>query len=104
MSLLTGRYGFLHWWAVLVPTQIVEQGKQSIASVGDAFAMKAMLQHMGEPIFQDPTWQGRLIGIGIRIIRVGIGLFAEMLTFIAVGVVLLVWYLFPLIALGGIVL
>lgn len=73
-----------------------------VSLVGDAFAVKQMLQHINEPIFQDPTWQGRMIGIGIRIMRIIIGLFAEGVATVVMGMALAFWYLFPLLALWGI--
>lgn len=102
MNLLTGQFGFLRWWTVLLPQAIIAKGRRSVSLVGDAFAVKQMLQHINEPIFQDPTWQGRLIGIGIRIMRIVIGLLAEGVTTLALGALLVLWYLFPLIALWGI--
>ena len=103
MGLITGQYGFFNWWLRLFPLRIVEWGKGLVSIVADVFAIKAMSTHLGEAIFQDPTWQGRMIGILIRLARIGTGAFAEMLTLLLVGLVLVGWYILPLVALVGVV-
>jgi len=103
MELIAGQFGFFRWWMVQFPLRIVEGGKKWAALVADVFAIKPMLQHLGESIFQDPTWQGRLIGIAIRLGRIGIGLFAQLMVFVVTGAVLILWYLLPILALWGII-
>ncbi len=103
MGLIAGQFGFINWWARLFPLRIIEWGKGLVALVADVFAVKAMATHLGEAIFQDPTWQGRLIGVAIRLARIGVGAFAELTTIIFVGCVLIGWYVLPLIAIAGVV-
>lgn len=103
MDLIIGQHGFFNWWAALMPAKIVDGGRNIMNLVADAFAVKAMATHINEPIFQDPTWQGRLIGIGIRIIRIICGLFAQFLVLLATGFAVLLWYVFPILALWGII-
>ncbi len=99
MELVLGQFGFVRWWAVLIPQRIWLWGKRVIWLVGDAFAVQAMVTHWGQAIFQDPTWQGRIIGILIRTVRIVIGLFAQGITVLLVIAALAAWYLFPLVAL-----
>lgn len=103
MELLTGQFGFVMWWAVMVPGRLWRAGDKWIKTAGEIFAVKEMVQHLGEPIFQDPTWQGRLIGIVIRLIRLVVGLVGQFLFLCAVVVVIGLWYLFPLLAIYEVV-
>ncbi len=103
MALIVGKFGFFNWWLVLFPLRIVEWGKGLVSVVTDVFAIKAMASHLGEAIFQDPTWQGRMIGILIRFVRIGTGAFAVILTTLLAGCVLIGWYLLPVVALLGVV-
>lgn len=102
MELIVGQHGFLRWWAVGFPTRIVAWGHDVVNTVADTFAIKAMASHLGDAIFQDPTWQGRLIGIFIRLFRITVGGFAELLTILMVGFVLTAWYALPVVAIVGI--
>ena len=86
-----------------MPAAIWRKGYIWVQTVGSIFGVKEMAEHLGQPIFQDPTWQGRLIGIGIRIIRLLVGLFAEGLFLLAVLVCVLAWYILPFVALYGMV-
>ncbi len=104
MGLLYGEHGFLQWWAVRIPSQIVAMGKRMVFLVGDVFAIQSMVQHITEPIFQDPTWQGRLIGIAIRVSRIVIGLLGQLFAIVFTIVLLVLWYGFPLLAFRGAVL
>lgn len=102
MGLITGQFGFFNWWARLTPLRIIEWGKGLVSIVADVFAIKAMSTHLGEAIFQDPTWQGRMIGILIRLARIGIGTLAEIVTLLLVGLVLIGWYILPVVAVVGV--
>lgn len=103
IGLLFGQFGFVHWWVIGIPTALWRRGYIWIQTVGNVFAVKDMAQHLGEPIFQDPTWQGRLIGIFIRIFRLIVGLFAEALFTAFVLILILVWYVLPFAAMYGMV-
>lgn len=86
-----------------MPVSIWRKAYMWVQTVGNVFGVKEMAEHIGQPIFQDPTWQGRLIGIGIRIVRLLVGLFAEGL-FLMVAVVLVVaWFALPFVAIYGMV-
>ncbi len=95
LSLIVGESGFVRWWGVIIPKRIWRAGLELIGLVGDVFAIQAMSHHLGEAIFQDPTWQGRLIGIFIRLIRIIIGLFGEAMVFLFLAVTLSLWYVLP---------
>ncbi len=98
MDVLFGEFGFVRWWTVRFPEQIYAFGKRTVGLVGDAFGVKSMLEHITEPIFQDRTWQGRIIGVAIRSLRVLLGLFVEGLFVVFFGLLIVLWYLFPFIA------
>lgn len=102
MELIIGKYGFISWWAFIMPQRLWDAGYKFMQTAADIFAIKEMAQHIGESIFQDPTWQGRLIGIGIRIMRIIFGVFAESIFVIMTLSVVVLWYMFPIIAVYGV--
>lgn len=57
-----------------------------------------MAEHINEAIFQDPTWQGRLIGIFIRIFRIFLGLIVLAILSAIVVAVIASWYALPFFA------
>jgi len=81
-----------------MPKRLVLAGKNFLSMVADTFAIKSMTEHIGEAIFQDPTWQGRLIGIFIRIFRIFLGLIVEAILALAVLCVIMAWYALPFFA------
>lgn len=66
--------------------------------VADTFAIRSMAEHINEAIFQDPTWQGRLIGIFIRIFRIFLGLIVLAILSAIVAAVIASWYALPFFA------
>ncbi|MFA6082522.1 MAG: hypothetical protein WC773_03890 [Patescibacteria group bacterium] len=98
MGLIVGPNSFISWWVFAVPKRLYLWGMRVVGMVGDTFAVKQMATHIGEPIFQDPTWQGRLIGIFIRFFRLIVGLLLEGVFFVLVCAVVIGWYLLPFLA------
>jgi hypothetical protein len=86
------------WWAWNLPKRLVLAGKNFLSIVADTFAIKSMATHINEAIFQDPTWQGRLIGIFIRIFRIFLGLIVLAILLVIVATAVATWYALPFFA------
>jgi hypothetical protein len=91
------------WWAWNLPKRLVLAGKNFLTIIADTFAIKSMATHINEAIFQDPTWQGRLIGIFIRIFRIFLGLLVLAILAVLAVVLILVWYVLPFFAIWMII-
>jgi hypothetical protein len=61
------------------------------------FALKDTWKNISRPLFQDYTWQGRLIGVGLRLFRIGLGALIYTLTAVIYAVSWILWLLLPVI-------
>ncbi|MBU0647727.1 hypothetical protein KJ855_00950 [Patescibacteria group bacterium] len=68
--------------------------------VSEMFAVQIMFKHITEPLYQDYTWQGRIIGFMVRSGRIILGVIVELIVILFLGVILLLWLFLPLIILG----
>lgn len=71
---IQGFNGFFKFWYIFGPVWFWQENWRVIGNFESVFATRAMLQHISEPIFQDYTRAGRIIGVLVRILRTVIGL------------------------------
>jgi hypothetical protein len=69
----------------------------------DQISIQETLKHMNQPLFQDYTYQGRLIGIALRLVRIGVGVFALILLTLAYLFFYIFWLFFPIICVVSII-
>jgi hypothetical protein len=78
---------FFVFWYLTSPGRFYRGTKKLIETIDQNIAVLETAQHITEPIFQDYTKQGRVLGFFFRLGRILVGLF-----------------LYALIALGGVAL
>ena len=85
---------FIIWWIARVPAKIAMSGLRLLIALDSSLALKAnlVLWLKLEPVFGEYGWQGRLIGVFLRGIRLLVSLFAYLLVIGGTVVCLLVWY------------
>ena len=69
-----------------------------ISNFEATFAVRLMLKHITEPIFQDYTRAGRILGILIRLLRIVVGLLFYLAIIILFSVLATVWAILPILA------
>jgi hypothetical protein len=65
--------------------------------VAGYFDIQMMIKHIAEPLYQDYTYSGRAIGFLVRLGRIFLGGFIQLFLMIAMGVLLILWIVLPLI-------
>ena len=88
--------GFLRHWYVDGFIYVVHQGLSILEQLDQTLALKITLRHMFEPLYQDYSIVGRVLGIIFRTFRVIIGgaIYAVIST-ITIAIYL-IWALIPL--------
>lgn len=71
--------------------------QNSLRSFEGQIAVRDTLKNLAKPIFQDYTFQGRLIGMLLRLARIFAGLFVYFLTILVYLFGYLLWLLLPLL-------
>lgn len=89
---------FLQYWYLRSIPWAWERYRHNVAQLEGVIAVKATARNLGQPLFQDFTFAGRLIGFFLRIIRIGIGLLLYFLIAIAHAVIFLFWLCLPVLA------
>lgn len=74
---------FFRFWFIDSLSLAVGTFKRSLSILEGTIAVSETIRNLGKPLFQDYTWQGRLIGFFLRLFRIVFGLIAY--GFIAVG-------------------
>lgn len=62
------------------------------------FAVRLMFKHITEPIFQDYTRAGRILGILIRLLRIMVGLLFYLAIIILFSILATTWAILPIFA------
>lgn len=62
-------------------------------------ALRATLQNLTKPIFQDYTFQGRIVGVGLRLARLFLGLLIYLVIALLYIASYLLWLAFPILCL-----
>lgn len=93
---------FLTWYYVNQTKNVFAIFLGFFTYVADFFAIPMMIKHLWEPLYQDYTYSGRVIGFLIRSGRIVLGIFVQLMFIILFGFLMLVWLLLPLIIIGKI--
>lgn len=88
---------FLKWYYKTQTTNLVGILMGIFSMVSETFAIRIMLQHITEPLYQDFTRSGRVIGFLIRSGRIVIGAIVELVVILILGFLIILWLLLPAI-------
>lgn len=92
----------LRFWYGQSPSWVFTHYLETVRLLDGRFAVRETLKHLNQPLFQDFSRQGRIIGFFFRIGRVLLALFIFFVTFLAYVAGYIVWLIFPLICVAGI--
>lgn len=92
---IQGFMGFFKFWYIAGPVWFWRQNWQMIGNFESVFATRAMLQHISEPIFQDYTRAGRVIGVVVRILRTILGLIFYVVVMAIFTIAAAIWLIAP---------
>lgn len=87
----------LSLWYIKSGPWAVRRYLETVKSLDGIFAVGATWRHIGKPLFQDYTWQGRVIGVFLRIARIIAGYVTFFFAATLYVVAYIFWLLFPLI-------
>ena len=90
-------YFFSFWYGQSAPWMYARY-QNAYLFLEETFAVRSTLAHLGEPLFQDYTLQGKVIGFGLRIARAGFGYLLYGLVALAFFIALVLWWLLPVFA------
>lgn len=93
---------FINWYYRNLTVGLAGVFLDLFSTVSEMFAISIMAKHIFEPLYQDYTYAGRVIGFFIRSGRIVLGLIVELIFLVIMGLVMLVWILLPLIIMGKI--
>ncbi|MEZ0286393.1 MAG: hypothetical protein ACAH35_00980, partial [Candidatus Paceibacterota bacterium] len=82
---------------------VVQRYLHTVRVFDGTFAVVDTWRNMGRPLFQDYTWQGRIIGVFLRLARIMAGLFVFVLAALLYAFFYLLWLLFPVICVASII-
>jgi len=86
---------FFHHWYIDGSRTIGHSFINTLASIDRSFAVKITLQHLFEPLYNDYSVIGRILGFPFRLGRVAIGSFAFLVVTVVFATVYVVWLAIP---------
>lgn len=92
----------LKLWYVSSPNAAWQFYLRTVGALEGSVGVRDMLRNIRRPLFQDYTWQGRLIGLLIRLVRIAAGLVLYLFVAVLGAVLYLVWLAFPLLCIAAI--
>ena len=92
----------LKLWYVSSPNSAWQFYLRIVGELEGSVGVRDMLRNIRQPLFQDYTWQGRLIGLIMRLARISFGLILYFLMAILGAVIFLIWLLFPFLCVAAI--
>ncbi len=90
--------GFFIFWYYQGLLWFWRKAIEIISNFEATFAVRLMFKHITEPIFQDYTRAGRLLGILIRLLRIVVGLLFYLAIIIIFSIMAIIWVLLPIFA------
>lgn len=90
---------FLKWYYVTLSAGLIDIGRDWFRLISSQFAIGVMWQNITQPLYQDYTYSGRIIGFLIRMARIIIGLIIEGLIIFVLVLIFILWLFLPLLAL-----
>lgn len=88
---------FFKWYYMFQTRQIYAAFNDIFQLISGTFDIPMMIKHIGEPLYQDYTYQGRAIGFLIRTGRILLGLFTQFILLIILAVLMLLWLVLPVV-------
>ena len=96
------RHLFLFWYGKSGPW-VLRSFLHTIQNFEGTLAVKSTAKNISKPLFQDYTYQGRIIGALLRIARICLGSFIYLLIAVAYLGAYAFWLAFPIICLVNMV-
>ncbi len=93
----------LRLWYVQSGPWALQRYLGTIRVLDGTFAIRDTWRNIGRPLFQDYTWQGRAIGVFMRLARIGIGALMYALAGLVYAVFYVLWLLLPLIFIASLI-
>lgn len=94
---------FIRYWYLESPARFYAAFLAVCQMFEDTLAVKDTIRNITKPLFQDYTYQGRLIGFMLRLARIGLGVFIFTLLGFAYLFLFVGWILFPILCLLSLV-
>jgi hypothetical protein len=93
----------LRLWYVASGPWVIQRYLTTIRIFDGTFAVRDTWKNMSRPLFQDYTWQGRIIGVFLRLFRIGVAAIIYFTAAVFYLIVYLIWLLFPVICLASLI-
>ena len=94
---------FLQYWYLKSFQRFRDAALSTIGAFDNTFAVKDTARNINKPLFQDYSYQGRIIGFFLRTGRILIGLVTYGLVIMAYLLLYILWLSFPFISLSSLV-
>lgn len=94
---------FMLFLFVVIPKRILLGWRESAVAIEAQIAVVATLQNLGQPLFQDYTREGRLIGLLLRLFRILAGTLVQVVVAVVFVAALILWCVIPFFLLVQIV-
>jgi hypothetical protein len=93
----------LRLWYVQSAPWAVSRYVTTVRTLDGTFAVVDTFRNLGRPLYQDYTWQGRVIGVFLRLARIGFGIIMYVLAAVVYFIAYLMWLALPFIFIAAIV-
>lgn len=93
----------LTYWYLKSPAWFYNACLECINSLENSLAVRATARNITKPLFQDYTYQGRIIGVLIRSARITLGFFVYILVVLVFVASFLFWISLPFLCLASLV-
>ncbi len=93
----------LSFWFISSAPRALAAYRRTIAGFEANLAVATTAKNLGKPLFQDYTFQGRVIGFGFRILRIVFGSLLYVMIGILFAIAYLAWLGFPLFCIVSLV-
>lgn len=94
---------WLQFWYMHSPGRFYAACLHSIGSLDNTFAVRDTAKNLGKPLFQDYTYQGRIIGVFLRCSRIAIGVLCYLFLVVGYALAFGTWLLFPLLCIVSLI-
>lgn len=88
-------------WYIQSGPWVIQKCLGTVRIFDGTFAITDTWRNMGRPLFQDYTWQGRVIGVFLRLARIGLGTFIYALTALIYLTGWILWLVLPFLFLAS---
>lgn len=95
---ILGIQGFFVFWFIKGPFWFWQRCLITLENFEGIFAVRLMLKHIAEPIFQDYSRAGRMIGVLIRLLRIVVGIIFYLAIILIFIFLAIIWLILPFFA------